>query len=66
MEDQRTLAFELFKAKAIDRESLLELLDVPMKQLLKDRLKVIEAKEAEQAKAAQAAEAKKHSLKAVK
>lgn len=58
-EDTKQLAFELFKAKAIDRESLLELLDVPMKELLKDKLKVIEAKEAEQAKAQQAAEAQK-------
>lgn len=45
-EDQRALAFELFKAKAIDRESLLDLLDVPMKELLKQRLTKIEAQEA--------------------
>ena len=38
-EDQRALAFELFKAKAIDRETLIDLLDVPMKELLKTRLK---------------------------
>jgi len=45
-EDQRALAFELFKAKAIDRESLLDLLDVPMKELLKVRLQKLEAAEA--------------------
>ncbi len=60
MEDQRQLAFELFKAKAIDRSSLLDLLDVPMKELLKDRLKVIEAREAQAAEAQQKAEALKH------
>ena len=39
MEDMRQLAFNLFKAQAIDKESLLDLLDPPMKQLLKDKLK---------------------------
>lgn len=38
-EDLRTLAFNLFKAQAIDKESLLDLLEPPMKQLLKDKLK---------------------------
>ena len=38
-EDLRQLAFNLFKAKAIDEESLLDLLEPPMKQLLKDKLK---------------------------
>jgi hypothetical protein len=57
-EDQRALAFELFKAKAIDRESLLDLLDVPMKELLKTRLRTkIEPAEAEAAKAQKQAEA---------
>jgi len=46
-EDQRALAFELFKAKAIDRTTLLDLLDVPMKELLKLRLTKIEAAEAQ-------------------
>lgn len=54
-EDLRQLAFNLFKAQAIDKESLLDLLDPPMKQLLKDRLKVMEKKQAE-AQAAQAAQ----------
>ena len=38
-EDLRQLAFNLFKAQAIDKESLLDLLEPPMKQLLKERLK---------------------------
>lgn len=38
-EDLKQLAFNLFKAQAIDKESLLDLLDPPMKQLLKDKLK---------------------------
>ena len=44
-EDLKQLAFNLFKAQAIDRESLLDLLEPPMKQLLKDRLKNKEEKE---------------------
>ena len=43
-EDQRSLAFNMFKAGAIDKESLLDLLEPPMKQLLKDKLKQLEAK----------------------
>lgn len=39
MEDMRQLAFNLYKAQAIDQESLLDLLEPPMKQLLKDKLK---------------------------
>ena len=39
MEDMRQLAFNLHKAGAIDKESLLDLLEPPMKQLLKDKLK---------------------------
>lgn len=46
MEDQRSLAFNLFKAGAIDKESLIDLLDPPMKQLLKERLKRMEDKAA--------------------
>ena len=49
MEDLRQLAFNLFKAQVIDKESLLDLLEPPMKQLLKDRLKVMEQKQAEKA-----------------
>ena len=38
-EDLKQLAFNLFKAQAIDKEALLDLLEPPMKQLLKDKLK---------------------------
>lgn len=38
-EDLRQLAFNLFKAQAIDKESLLDLLEPPMKQLLIEKLK---------------------------
>lgn len=51
MEDLRSLAFNLFKAQAIDKESLLDLLEPPMKQLLKDKLKKAEVKGAEAAQA---------------
>jgi hypothetical protein len=44
-EDLKQLAFNLFKVQAIDKESLLDLLEPPMKQLLKDRLKQKEEKE---------------------
>ena len=47
-EDLRTLAFNLFKAQAIDKESLLDLLEPPMKQLLKDKLKKNQASAMEQ------------------
>ena len=43
MEDLRDLAFNLFKAQAIDKESLIDLLEPPMKDLLKQRLKRAEA-----------------------
>ena len=58
-EDLRSLAFELFKAQAIDRESLLDLLEPPMKQELKDRLKKMEEKQAQQPPAAPPAQLKK-------
>jgi hypothetical protein len=45
-EDLRQLAFNLFNAQAIDKESLLDLLEPPMKQELKDRLKKMEQKQA--------------------
>jgi len=45
-EDLRQLAFNMFKAGAIDKESLIDLLEPPMKQLLKEKLKVMEAKQA--------------------
>ena len=46
-EDLRQLAFNLFKAQAIDREGLIDLLEPPMKQLLKEKLKANEQKQAE-------------------
>jgi len=58
MADSRETALLLFKAKAIDREELLDLLQVPIKDLLKVNLKTkIEPAEAAAAKAQQAAEA---------
>jgi hypothetical protein len=42
MEDMRSLAFNLFKAQAIDKESLIDMLDPPMKQMLKEKLKKAE------------------------
>jgi hypothetical protein len=49
MEDLRSLAFNLFKAQVIDKESLLDLLEPPMKQQLKDRLKKAQPQQQEQA-----------------
>ena len=53
MEDLRTMAFNLLKAGAIDKESLLDLIEPPMKQLLKDRLRVMEQKQQQQAQTQQ-------------
>lgn len=58
MEDAKELVFNMLKAKMIDRDSALELLDPSMKQLLREKLKrKIEPSEArqaaDQAKAAQ-------------
>ena len=47
-EDMRQLAFNLFKAQAIDKESLLDLLEPPMKQLLIDKLKKLEKQQSQQ------------------
>ena len=49
MEDMRTMAFNLFNAQVIDKESLLDLVDPPMKQMLKDRLKKQQEMQAMQA-----------------
>lgn len=46
-EDLRELAFNMFKAGAIDKESLIDLLEPPMKQLLKEKLKRMEEKQAQ-------------------
>jgi len=47
-EDMRQLAFNMYKAQAIDKESLIDLLEPPMKQLLKDKLKKREKQQAQQ------------------
>lgn len=49
-EDQQTIAFALLKNKVIDRESLLDLITVPGKKLLREKLKTkIEPAEAQAA-----------------
>ena len=47
-EDTRTLAFNLLKAGAIDKKSLLDLIEPPMKEELQERLKKMEEKQAMQ------------------
>jgi len=47
-EDTRTLAFNLLKAGAIDKKSLLDLIEPPMKEELIERLKKMEEKQASQ------------------
>jgi len=64
-EDLRQLAFNLFKAKAIDTESLLDLLEPPMKQLLKDKLKKKEQAAAAQPQQQEAPPKGKPDLKAM-
>jgi hypothetical protein len=64
-EDLRQLAFNLFKAQAIDKESLLDLLEPPMKQLLKDKLKKKEQAAANQPQQAPASPKGKPDLKAL-
>lgn len=51
-EDMKSMAFNLFKTQAIDKESLLDLLEPPMKQLLIQKLKKREKEQAKQAAAA--------------
>jgi hypothetical protein len=64
-EDLRQLAFNLFKAQAIDKESLLDLLEPPMKQLLKDRLRKKEQMAANQPQQVQPPAKGKPDLKAL-
>jgi hypothetical protein len=66
VDESRALAFNLLKVKAINRERLIDLLDPPMKQLIKEDLKKIEQGEAMAAMAQQAQEQRKEQLKAVK
>jgi hypothetical protein len=51
VEDQKALAGELLETHAIDRESFIEMLNPPMKELILKKLPGIEAKEAAAAKA---------------
>jgi hypothetical protein len=57
VEDHKQLAKELIEVHAIDRESFIDMLDPPMKDLLMRKLKIIEKKEAEAKKQEAAAEA---------
>lgn len=63
VEDQKAMAAELLEAKVIDRESFLELVDPPMKDVLLRRLKIMEKKEAAAAKAAHEQELAKDAAK---
>lgn len=64
LEQLEQLAFELFKAKAIDREELLDLVQVPMRDLLQQKLRTkimpAEAKAAEEEKKMKLVELKSH------
>jgi hypothetical protein len=60
VEDRKHDAETLFKAKAIDSETLLDMFDPPNVQMLKERLKKIEAHEAQQAQMQAQAEAAGH------
>jgi hypothetical protein len=59
VEDHKQLALELLQAHAIDRNSFIDMLDPPMKDLLLRKLKVIEKKEAEAKQQEMAMQAKK-------
>ena len=63
VEDQKALADQLLEAHAIDRESYLDMVDPPSKELLKRKLKVLEQQEKQQAQQQQQAEAAKHAPK---
>jgi hypothetical protein len=54
-EDLKQLAFNLFKAQAIDKETLIDLVEPPMKQLIKDKLKKREKEQAANPQAQQPA-----------
>lgn len=59
VEDQKQLASELLEVHAIDRESFLEMMSPPGKELLKRKLKLIEAAEQKAHQEQMAAEAQK-------
>jgi len=52
IEDQKALAAELLESRSIDRESFIDMLNPPMKDMLLRKLPLIEAKEQAAAKAA--------------
>jgi hypothetical protein len=59
VEDLKQTAVDLFKAKAIDRRTLIEIMRPPMMQVMLERLVVIEEKEAKAEQAKRQAEAVK-------
>ena len=59
VEDRKQDAANMLEARAIDRETFLDMVAPPGVQYLKEKLKLIEAKEAEQAKMQMQLEAKK-------
>ncbi len=65
-EDYREMAYELFKAQVIDGEELIEMLNVPQKQIMVAKWKKIAAARAKAAQEEKQAEQKKEALKAVK
>jgi len=63
IDNQKEEAWELFKARAIDRATLIESIHPPREQILLQRLKAIEKAEAAAAEAEKQAELQKQSLK---
>ena len=66
IEDKKQLAAEMLEVHAIDRDSFIEMIDPPGKEMLKRKLKLIEAKEEKAAQAQQQAEAQKEEQKHLK
>lgn len=64
-EDQKELAYRLFESHAIDRSELIEMVDPPNKQVMLEKLKVMEKNEQAAAEKKEQAEAQK-GLKSVK
>jgi hypothetical protein len=60
VEDHKLEAKEMLELHVIDRETFLDITNPPNVQMLKERLKLIEAKEAKAAEMQMAAEAQKH------
>jgi hypothetical protein len=64
VEDLKQTAFNMFKAGVIDKEDLLDLIDIPGKQIIKEKLKQRMQQEAQQPPQQQQQQQHKH-LKAV-